>query len=151
MKIINTISGQPIDVEISVSDLIYAIGMVEKELIDKTQNIIVACNDAYSFINGYTKRSIGIRMTNETGGRESLPLIGDTYFLIAGTLRRSDNHEEIVSISDLMKLGYQSAYVELKGQSCSCGQLFTPRLGSRKIVDMHVIEHRAYLTLAPMT
>ena len=150
MKVINTTTGQPIDVEISVSDLIYAIGMVEKELIDKTQNIIVACNDAYSFINGYTKRSIGIRMTDEIGGRERLSLIGDTHFLIAGTLRRSDNHEEIVSISDLMKLGHQSAYVDLMGQGCSCGQLFNPRLGRRKIVDMCMVEHSAYLTLAPM-
>jgi hypothetical protein len=144
------INGQRVEVEVSASEILHVANLIDQELHQQTQNLIVFAADAYDWSNGHTSPSVGIRKVDKVGGPETSAKVGDINWLIAGTLRRIDNDREIVRIGDLMKLGYENAYVELNGQSACCGTLARPMLGKRKIADMQIVGDRAYLTLVPI-
>lgn len=145
------INGQRVPVEVSASEILYVANLIDNVLREQTKNIVVFAADSYNWINGQTRPSIGIRMAEKIDGSEKMAVVGDVFYLIAGTLRRIDNDAEIVRIQDLMKIGYTNAYLELRGQAAIGGCLSCPELGKRKIVSMNIASDRAYLTLAPMT
>lgn len=148
---INTIiNGQRVEVEVSASEILYVANKIEQSLLEQTQNIVVFAADAYNWCNGRTEPSVGIRRVGKIGGEEIPTMLGDLNYLIAGTLRRIDNDKEIVRLRDLMAIGYDNAYVELRGQAMCLSSWSTPELGKRKIIDMQMVGERAYLTLAPM-
>ena len=143
------INGQRVEVEVSAAEVLYVANQIENALHEATQNIVVFAADAYNWSNGRTTPSIGIRRA-KMAGDEVDTVVGDLRYLVAGTLRRIDNGQEITRLHDLMAIGYNNAYVELRGQAMCYGSLSTPKLGNRKIVDMQMVGERAYLTLAPI-
>lgn len=143
------IDNHRIAVEVSAAEVMYLANQIEESLREQTQNIVVFAADAYNWCNGRNEPSIGIRRA-KMAGNEIDTTVGDLQYLVAGTLRRIDNDQEIVRLRDLMAIGYNNAYVELRGQALCLCTWSTPKLGKRKIVDMQMIGDRAYLALAPI-
>jgi hypothetical protein len=150
MTISTKIDGKRVEVDVSVAEILYAASKIEDALYEQTKNITVLCANAYAWRDGDTLPTIGIRKADKVGALESLCGVGDMNWMIAGTLYRKDNGQEIVRIADLMRYGYENAYVELCAQAAARGYLSRFRLGKRKIVNMSVRGEIVYLTLAPL-
>jgi hypothetical protein len=144
------INGQRVEVEATAASILLAAEAIERDLRNQTQNLMVFAADAYNHVDGRTERAVGIRKVDKVGGPETEARTSGLPWLIAGTLRQIDNDDEIVRIRDLMMIGYQNAYVDLRSQALYGGLLAQVELGPRKIVDMQIVGERAYLTLAPI-
>lgn len=144
------INDQRVEVEVSASEVLYLADKIQKKLFRDSMHIMMFAADAYHWNNGRSTPTVGMRKVNSVGGDEFGILVGDIAFLISGTLRRIDNNEELTSISELLKIGYENAYVALRSQAACCGIFSHSNLGKRKITNMQMIGERAYLTLAPI-